>query len=171
MDWQPGEIVLGLYEVLGVLGQGGMGRVYRVRHRGWGLDLAVKAPLPAILEAAGGADLFENEAETWVNLGLHPHVVTCYYVRRAFGLPLVFAELADGGSLLDAIRRRRLTSAEAILDVAIQAAWGLHYAHEQGLVHRDVKPANVLARIGRGGQGHGLRARPGTQARGSRSRA
>ena len=47
--------MLGLYEVQGVLGQGGMGRVYRVRHRGWGLDLAVKAPLPSVLEAAGGA--------------------------------------------------------------------------------------------------------------------
>ena len=78
-------LVLGLYEVAGVLGEGGMGRVYRVRHRGWGLDLAVKAPLPAVLEAAGGADLFEREAETWVNLGLHPHVVTCHYVRRVDG--------------------------------------------------------------------------------------
>ncbi|MEE8218622.1 MAG: protein kinase, partial [Vicinamibacteria bacterium] len=144
VDWQPGEVVLGLYDVLGVLGQGGMGRVYRVRHRGWGLDLAVKAPLPAVLEAAGGADLFEREAETWVNLGLHPHVVTCHYVRRAFDLPLLFAELVDGGSLLEAIRDGRLESAEAILDIAIQTAWGLHYSHEQGLVHRDVKPANVL---------------------------
>ena len=80
--WQPGDVVLGLYEVKGVLGQGGMGRVYRVRHRGWALDLAVKAPLPSVLEAAGGADLFEREAETWVSLGLHPHVVTCHYVRR-----------------------------------------------------------------------------------------
>jgi WD40 repeat protein/serine/threonine protein kinase len=144
LDWKPGEIVLGLYEVLGVLGEGGMGRVYRVRHHGWGLDLAVKAPLPQVLEAAGGADLFEREAETWVNLGLHPHVVTCHYVRRAFEQPLVFAELVDGGSLLDAIRERRLKSAEAMIDVALQAAWGLHHAHEHGLVHRDVKPANVL---------------------------
>jgi serine/threonine protein kinase len=142
--WQPGELVLGLYEVKGTLGQGGMGRVYRVRHRGWGLDLAVKAPLPSVLEAAGGADLFEREAETWVNLGLHPHVVTCHYVRRTDGLPLVFAEYMDGGSLHDAIRARRLDSAEALLDVAIQFAWGLHHAHEQGLVHRDVKPANVM---------------------------
>jgi WD40 repeat protein len=142
--WQPGDTVLGLYEVLGVLGQGGMGRVYRVRHRGWDLDLAVKVPLPEVLEAAGGADLFEREAETWVSLGLHPHVVTCHYVRRVDGLPLVFAELVDGGSLHEAIRQRRLGSAEAILDVAIQFAWGLHHAHEEGLVHRDVKPANVL---------------------------
>jgi WD40 repeat protein len=142
--WRPGDVVLGLYEVVGVLGEGGMGRVYRVRHRGWGLDLAVKAPLPSVLEAAGGADRFEREAETWVSLGLHPHVVTCHYVRRVDGLPLVFAEYVDGGSLHDAIRARRLEPGEAVLDVAIQFAWGLHHAHEQGLVHRDVKPANVM---------------------------
>src|SRR5512139_351983 len=144
VSWQPGEVVLGLYEVVGVLGEGGMGRVYRVRHRGWGLDLAVKVPLPSVLEARGGADLFEREAETWVNLGLHPHVVTCHYVRRVEGLPLVFAEFVDGGSLHDAIRAGRLASVESILDVAIQFAWGLHHAHEQRLVHRDVKPANVM---------------------------
>ncbi len=144
VSWRPGEVVLALYEVAGVLGEGGMGRVYRVRHRGWGLDLAVKVPLPAVLEARGGADLFEREAETWVNLGLHPHVVTCHYVRRVEGLPLVFAEYADGGSLHEAIRAGRLTSVESLLDVAIQFAWGLHHAHERGLVHRDVKPANVM---------------------------
>jgi WD40 repeat protein len=143
-EWRTGDLVLGLYEVLGVLGEGGMGRVYRVHHRGWDLDLAVKVPLPAVLDDAGGADLFEREAETWVNLGLHPHVITCHYVRRAEGLPLVFAEYADGGSLHDALRAGRLDSVEAILDVAIQFAWGLHHAHEQGLVHRDVKPANVM---------------------------
>jgi WD40 repeat protein len=148
VSWRPGDVVLGLYEVAGVLGEGGMGRVYRVRHRGWALDLAVKVPLPSILEARGGADLFEREAETWVNLGLHPHVVTCHYVRRVDGLPLVFAEYADGGSLHDAIRAGRVASAEAILDVAIQFAWGLHHAHEQGLVHRDVKPANVMLTAG-----------------------
>jgi WD40 repeat protein/serine/threonine protein kinase len=142
--WNAGDVVLGLYEVKGVLGEGGMGRVYRVHHRGWNLDLAVKAPLPSVLAAAGGADLFEREAETWVGLGLHPHVVTCYYVRRVNGLPLVFAEYVDGGSLHGAIREKRLTTVETILDVAIQLAWGLHHAHEQGLVHRDVKPANVM---------------------------
>lgn len=144
VSWNAGDVVLGLYEVQGVLGEGGMGRVYRVHHRGWNLDLAVKAPLPSVLAAAGGADLFEREAETWVGLGLHPHVVTCHYVRRVAGFPLVFAEYVDGGSLHAAIREKRLTTAEAILDVAIQLAWGLHHAHEQGLVHRDVKPANVM---------------------------
>ena len=143
-EWNVGDVVLGLYEVTGVLGQGGMGRVYRVRHRGWDVDLAVKVPLARALEAAGGAENFEREAETWVNLGLHPHTVSCYYVRRVEGVPRVFAEYVDGGSLQDAIQNRTLGGADAILDVAIQFAWGLHYAHEQGLVHRDVKPANLM---------------------------
>jgi WD40 repeat protein/serine/threonine protein kinase len=144
-EWRPGEVLFGLYEVIGELGKGGMGRVYKVRHPGWDLDLAAKVPLPSLLEAAGGADLFEQEAETWVNLGLHPHTVTCYYVRRLDGLPVVFAEFVNGGSLHGWIRdESRLGTLEAILDVAIQFAWGLHYAHEQGLVHLDVKPANVM---------------------------
>ena len=143
-EWNVGDVVLGLYEVTDVLGQGGMGRVYRVRHRGWDVDLAVKVPLAKALEAAGGAEAFEREAETWVNLGLHPHTVSCYYVRRVEGVPRVFAEYVDGGSLQDAIQARRLVTADAILDVAIQFAWGLHYAHEQGLVHRDVKPGNLM---------------------------
>ncbi len=146
-EWRVGEIVSGLYEVTAVLGQGGMGRVYKVRHRGWDMDLAVKTPLPQILEAVGGASAFEREAETWVNLGLHPLVVTCYYVRRLAGVPRVFAEFVDGGSLHDGIRAGRFYSLEKLLDVAIQFAWGLHYAHEQGLVHRDVKPANVLLSV------------------------
>ncbi|HLA76722.1 MAG TPA: protein kinase [Vicinamibacteria bacterium] len=143
-EWRVGEVVLGLYQVTGLLGQGGMGRVYRVRHLGWDVDLAVKAPLPSVLEAVGGADNFEREAETWVNLGLYPHTVVCYYVRRIDGVPRVFAELLDGGSLHDWIARGQLASLPQLLDVAIQFAWGLHYAHEQGLIHRDVKPGNLL---------------------------
>src|SRR5204863_3896399 len=89
-------------------------------------------------------------AETWVKLGLHPHTVTCYYVRRLGGIPWVFAEYVAGGSLHEWIRTRRLYAGgaaealERILDIAIQFAWGLQHAHEEGLVHRDVKPGNVL---------------------------
>ena len=135
---------MGLYQVTALLGQGGMGRVYKVRHQGWHVDLAVKTPLPEAVEALGGPEDFEREAETWVGLGLHPHVVSCYYVRRVEGLPRVFIEYVDGGSLHEAIREHRLETTESMLDVAIQCAWGLHFAHERGLVHRDVKPANLL---------------------------
>jgi serine/threonine protein kinase len=152
--WDTGDIILDQYEVKGMLGKGGMGTVYLVHHLGWNTDLAVKSPKPEIFAKAGGKEHFIHEAETWVNLGLHPHIVSCYYVRILSGIPRVFAEYVAGGSLAEWIGtpgcRRRLyegghkQALERILDIAIQFAWGLHAAHEQGLVHQDVKPANVM---------------------------
>src|SRR5690606_22291803 len=110
----------------------------------------VKSPRPEMVLRALGVAKFEAECATWINLGLHPHTVTCYYVRRLGGIPRVFAEYVEGGSLLDWLRTRRLyeggpeAALARILDVAIQFAWGLGYAHVRGFVHQDVKPANVL---------------------------
>lgn len=149
-EWRVGDVILDLYEVTGILGQGGMGRVYQVHHKGWNTDLAVKSPLPSWLETKGAAENLMRECETWINLGLHPHIVSCHYVRTLGGIPRVFAECMPGGSLKDWIEDGRIyqggpkESLRRILDVAIQFAWGLHYAHEQGLIHQDVKPANVL---------------------------
>ena len=70
-DWQPGDVLGNLYEVRAVLGEGGMGKVYRVYHRGWDLELAVKSPRPEIFRHRG-QDEFMAEAETWVHLGLIP---------------------------------------------------------------------------------------------------
>lgn len=148
--WQPGDVLLELYEVRQVHHGGAMGHVYRVHHREWGIDLAVKSPRPKVLARRGGAERFRREAETWVRLGLHPHTVSCYYVRTLGGIPRVFAEYVEGGTLADWVQDGRLyqggtTAALAcIIDVAIQLAWGLAFAHARGLVHQDVKPANVL---------------------------
>ncbi|HZY86940.1 MAG TPA: protein kinase, partial [Gemmataceae bacterium] len=137
-------------EVREVFTSGGRGLVYRVRHRGWNMDLAVKCPRPEYFHDELDKEDFEQEAETWVKLGLHPHTVACYYVRRLGGIPRVFAEFVAGGSLDEWVRTRRLyhggpeASLERVLDVAIQIAWGLQHAHDQNLVHRDVKPGNVL---------------------------
>ena len=149
-EWEVGDVIMNLYEVTGILGIGGMGKVYRMRHRGWNMDLAVKSPKASILARAGGAANFERESETWVNMGLHPHTVSCYYVRRIGGIPRVFAEFVEGGSLADWIKDKRLyqdgskTALKRMLDASIQFAWGLDYAHGQGLIHQDVKPANVM---------------------------
>ncbi|GHO78149.1 hypothetical protein KSD_59200 [Ktedonobacter sp. SOSP1-85] len=149
-NWRTGDVILEQYEVKDKLGEGGMGSVYRVHHRGWDLDLAVKRPQPAIFARVGGKENFIREAETWVNLALHPHIVSCYYVRTMDELPVIFAEYVPGGNLADWIRSRRLyeegpqQALERMLDIAIQFAWGLHAAHEQGLVHQDIKPANVM---------------------------
>jgi predicted Zn finger-like uncharacterized protein len=149
-EWHVGDVILDLYEVTDFLGEGGMGKVYRVRHRGWNVDLAVKCPRPQILKKPNAIEDFEREAEVWVNLGLHPNIVCCHYVRRLGSIPRLFAEFVEAGSLAEWIRDGRLyeggseRALERTLDVAIQFAWGLHYAHELGLVHQDVKPANVM---------------------------
>jgi WD40 repeat protein/serine/threonine protein kinase len=150
LEWKIGDVILGRYAVLGQVGEGGMGHVYRVRHLGWHMDLAVKSPKSKILRRKRGVENFERECETWVNLGLHPHIVTCYYVRRVGGIPRVFAEYVPGGSVWEYIQNGKLYEGDPeevqrrIFDVAIQFAWGLRYAHEQGIVHQDVKPGNVL---------------------------
>ena len=107
-SWEVGQVILGLYEVTALLGEGGMGKVYRVHHRNWNIDLAVKTPRTEIVRKAGGRENFVREAETWVSLGLHPHIVSCYYVRDLGGIPRVFAEYVDGGSLADWIHTRRI---------------------------------------------------------------
>ncbi|MER8034108.1 WD40 repeat domain-containing serine/threonine protein kinase [Streptomyces hydrogenans] len=148
--WTPGRTVDGRYRVVGELGRGGMGVVHRVRHLAWGIDLAVKSPRAEVFRDPGDEELFVREAETWVSLGLHPNVCACHYVRVIEGVPRVFAEYVDGGSLAEWIRDGRLYAGGArealarVLDVAVQMARGLDHAHHKGLVHQDVKPANVL---------------------------
>jgi WD40 repeat protein/serine/threonine protein kinase len=150
LEWNIGDVILDLYEVKDIHKGGGMGLVYRVRHRGWNIDLAVKSPRADYFQTEEQKKNFVRECETWINLGLYPHTVSCYYVRMLGGIPRVFAEYVEGGSLSDWIKTRKLyeggpdKALERILDIAIQFAWGLHYAHEQGLIHQDVKPANVM---------------------------
>lgn len=110
----------------------------------------MKSPRPEIFAQAGGQENFIREAETWVNLGLHPNIVSCYYVRNLANIPRIFAEYVAGGSLEDWINQGWLyeggqeAALARILDVAIQFAWGLQFAHGQGLVHQDIKPHNVM---------------------------
>lgn len=149
VDLVPGQLIAGTYQVVDLLGRGGMGAVHRVRHLEWDVELAVKTPLPDIVAARGLED-FVAEASTWVDVGLHPNVVACHYVRVLGGIPRVFAEYVAGGSLERWIVEGRFRGDDetevlsGVIDSAIQVAWGLHHAHRHGLVHQDVKPANVL---------------------------
>jgi WD40 repeat protein/serine/threonine protein kinase len=149
-DWKPGDVIFGLYEVKEVLGEGGMGAVHRVHHRAWNSDLAVKSPTERLLRKANGVERVERECETWINLALHPNVVSCYYVRRIADVPRIFAEYVDGGNLWDWIQTGKLyegdntKALQTILQVAIQSAWGIHHAHTSGVIHRDLKPQNFM---------------------------
>jgi Tol biopolymer transport system component len=131
------------YQVLSVLGVGGMGEVYRARDTTLGRDVAIKV-LPAGF--ASGADRlrFEREARAASALN-HPNILTIYEIRQADKYRFIVAELIDGERLRDRLRQGRMKLRES-LDVAIQIASALSAAHAAGIVHRDIKPENVMLR-------------------------
>ena len=149
-QWQVGDNILDLYKVKEVITKGGMGIVYVVRSRSWNTELAVKSPRQEYFRNEDDRVRFVGEAETWVNLGLHPNIVSCYYVRVLAGVPRIFAEYVSGGSLADWTQRKKLyadgpeSALQRILDIGIQTAWGLAYAHENQAAHHDMKPGNVM---------------------------
>jgi tetratricopeptide (TPR) repeat protein len=118
-----------------------MGIVYLVRSVPTGHAYAVKQ---ARLPNSANYRPFLVELLNWFDLPSHPHLVDCYFFRTIQNEIAIFAEFVDGESVYDAIRSRRLSDLDRILDVAIQSAWGLHAAHESGLIHQDVKPGNLL---------------------------
>ncbi len=151
-SWQRGQVILDTYKVIDQLGEGGFGQVYRVHHTGWNMDLAVKRPRADKFKTKKAKLGFIKEAETWVDLGLHPHITSCYYVRMVDEMPHVFVECMEGGSLESWIQRKNGNLYAGsdkeilwrLLDIAIQFAWGIEFAHSQNLVHRDIKPQNAL---------------------------
>jgi tetratricopeptide (TPR) repeat protein len=130
------------YEVLGELGRGGMGVVYRARQVG--LNRLVALKMVRAGEHAGPEDLarFRAEAEAVAALQ-HPHVVQIFEVGRHAGLPFFALEYLEGGSLQDRLRGAPLPPREAARLVQTLAG-AVQAAHERGLIHRDLKPANVL---------------------------
>jgi WD40 repeat protein len=148
--WHVGDVILGLYEVKDVYWPGATGLVYRVHHREWDLDLAVKSPRETPFETEEQQQNFVEATDGWIGLGLFPHIVSCYYVRKLGGIPRLFLEFVEGESLHEWIQTRRLyetgpaQALKTILDIAIQYAWGLQHAHQHQEIHGDVRPANLL---------------------------
>ena len=147
---KPGDMLLGIYRVESDAIKGGMGAIWRVHHTGWDADLAMKRPKPEAFRTDAQKQNFTDECRHWVGLGLHPNVVSCYYVREIEGIPTIFSEWMENGSVEDRIKDETLYKGteeevqERILDIAIQFGRGLHYAHENNLIHQDVKPDNLL---------------------------
>lgn len=145
-----GDIITGDYAVDRVFTNGGMGVVYKVHHLRWNIDLALKCPRAELFQSGSSKRGFIKECETWMDIDVHPNIVTCFYIKHIDSVPSILMEYLDAGSLADYINSGDLYNADPltvlsrIIDIAIQTARGLGYAHDKGYVHQDVKPANVL---------------------------
>jgi eukaryotic-like serine/threonine-protein kinase len=133
---------LGHYEVLGPLGLGGMGEVWRARDTRLGREVAVKLIRETIHADPEARRRFEQEAQATARLG-HPNVVTLYDVGEHEGSPFLVCELLEGETLRARLAGRRLPVPQA-LEWAAQIARGLASAHDKGILHRDLKPENVF---------------------------
>jgi tetratricopeptide (TPR) repeat protein len=139
--WADGDVILNEFVIERKLGQGGMGVVSLVRSRANGWRFAVKR---ALVHDDNKRRQFLTELVTWQDLPEHPFLAPFRFFRTVGDEVVIFTEFVDGGTLADWIKAGRLTRLGDMLDVAIQFAWGLHVAHEAGMIHRDVKPHNAL---------------------------
>jgi predicted Ser/Thr protein kinase len=129
-------------ELLGLIGRGGMGMVYKARQKELDRIVALKVLPPGIGSDPAFAERFTREAKALARLN-HPGIVTVYDFGRANGLFYFLMEFVDGVSLRQLMNASRISPREA-LAIVPQICDALQYAHDQGIVHRDIKPENIL---------------------------
>jgi serine/threonine-protein kinase len=139
----PGRVVGGRYRVIGLLGRGGMGEVYRADDLRLGEPVALKF-LPEDLSQDGAAlARFHREVKVARNVA-HPNVCRVYDIGEVAGQPYLSMEYIDGEDLATLLRRIGRLAPDKALQLGRQLCAGLAAAHEQGVLHRDLKPANVM---------------------------
>jgi eukaryotic-like serine/threonine-protein kinase len=133
---------IGSYEIVSLLGVGGMGEVYRARDARLGRDVALKILPAAFVRDDDRLRRFEQEARAVAALN-HPNILAIHDVGQHDGTPYLVSELLEGESLRAILERGAMPQRKAI-DYGVQIAQGLSAAHEKGIVHRDLKPENLF---------------------------
>src|SRR5262245_38976979 len=141
MAMDPGTR-LGPYEILGALGAGGMGEVYRARDNRLERVVAVKVLPEEFARDPSRLQRFENEARAIAALN-HPNILAIHDVGSPAGVSFFVTELLEGRTLREVLAAERPSVARAI-DLATQAAEGLAAEHGRGIIHRDLKPENLF---------------------------
>src|SRR5437899_2557636 len=143
IDGHNGDWLLGNYQVLEEIGRGGMGVIYRARQRHSHRIVAIKRILSYHADSQETLMRFRREAQAAANLD-HPNILPIYEVSEGHdGLPFFSMKFASGGSLLEAAPILRSDPHRAVALMA-KVARAVQYAHEQGILHRDLKPGNIL---------------------------
>ena len=137
------SLVLGNYVLLDKIGAGGMGQVFRARHRLLDRVVAVKLLPSGMMQDKGVIERFEREVRAAGKLN-HPNIVRAENADHANGVHFLVMEYVDGGDLSKRVKKEGPLAIELAVDCVLQAARGLAYAHGVGVVHRDIKPANLL---------------------------
>ena len=137
----PGPTIAG-YEIIGLLGQGGMGAVYKAKQTSLKRLVALKVIRPGSREDPRHEARLRAEAEAAASLQ-HPNIVQVYEVGQQHGVSYIALELVEGGTLAQKLGGKPLRAHESasLLEALARA---VHFAHERGVIHRDLKPANVL---------------------------
>ena len=135
---------LGPYEVTALIGEGGMGEVWRAHHTALKRDDALKVLPDAFASDPERLARFQREAQVLASLN-HPNIAHVYGLEQADGMQALVMELVEGPTLADRIAQGPIPVDEA-LPIAKQIAEALEAAHEQGIIHRDLKPANIKVR-------------------------
>jgi serine/threonine protein kinase len=138
----PSGTKLGPHEIVGAIGAGGMGEVYRAKDTRLGRDEAIKVLPEALAKDADRLRRFEQEARTIAALN-HPNILGIHDIGTQDGTPFIVSELLEGETLRERIDAGPLTAKRAI-EYGLGIAQGLAAAHDKGVVHRDLKPENVM---------------------------
>src|SRR5512132_4410542 len=133
---------LGSYEILSLLGAGGMGEVWRARDTRLAREVAIKVLPPELSADHGRLDRFEKEARTASSLN-HPNIVTIYDIGTSDSLSYIAMELVEGKTVRELLSSGPL-ALRRLLSLAAQTADGLAKAHAAGSVHRDLKPESLM---------------------------
>lgn len=136
-------LVVGNYVILDRLGKGGMGQVYKARHRRMDRIVALKLLPTNAMKSADLVQRFQREVRAAAKLS-HQNIVTAYDADEDQGLHFLVMEYVDGMDLAALVKRHGTLAVSAAVDYVLQAARGLEYAHQHGVIHRDIKPHNLL---------------------------
>jgi len=142
--WKKGDRILDIYEVMDLIEEDSLSKIYKILHLKWNIFLMVRAFRPDVIDGEKEKDSLIEECNRWRDMGIHPNILTLYYVRKLAGNPVLFTEYVEGFTLSDYIKSNEKKNLKEILDFSIQCLDGLSRAHEKGLVHGDIKPSSCL---------------------------